>query len=55
MKLCWAGLSVSCQNGTYADHYQKTNDVGSGPLRYTPSGIFHYNSDGYFLLTLVVC
>ena len=25
----------SCQNGTCADHYQKTNNVGSGPLRYT--------------------
>ena len=24
----------SCQNGTCADHYQKTNNVGSGPLRY---------------------
>ena len=25
----------SCQNGICADHYQKTNNVGSGPLRYT--------------------
>ena len=45
----------SCQNGTCADHYQKTNNVGSGPLRYTRSGIFHYNPDAYVLLTLVVC
>ena len=29
----------SCQNGTFADHYQKTNNVGSGPLRYT---IWHF-------------
>ena len=25
----------SCQNGTCADHYQRTNNVGSDPLRYT--------------------
>ena len=29
----------SCQNGTCADHYQKTNNVGSSPLRYT---IWHF-------------
>ena len=29
----------SCQNGTCADHYQKTNNVGSGSLRYT---IWHF-------------
>ena len=25
----------SCQNGTCAEHYQKNNNVGSDPLRYT--------------------
>ena len=29
----------SCQNGTCADHYQKNNNLGSGPLRYT---IWHF-------------
>ena len=29
----------SCQNGTCADHNQKNNSVGSGPLRYT---IWHF-------------
>ena len=29
----------SCQNGTCADHYQKTNNVGSGSLGYT---IWHF-------------
>ena len=43
-KLCSATLKLywqaklrsidSCQNGTCADHYQKTNNVGSGSLRY---------------------
>ena len=44
----------SCQNGTCGDHYQKTNNVGSGSLSYT---IWHFplNADGYVLLTLVVC
>ena len=29
----------SCQNGTCADHYQKTNNEDSGSLRYT---IWHF-------------
>ena len=42
LKLYWQAKlrSVdSCQNGTCADHYQKTNNVGSGSLRYT---IWHF-------------
>ena len=38
LKLYWQAKlrSIdSCQNGTCADHYQKTNNVGSGSLRYT--------------------
>ena len=46
----------SCQNGTCANHYQKTNNEGSGSLRYT---IWHFplhgKMDGNALLTLVVC
>ena len=44
----------SCQNGTCADRYQKTNNEGSGSLRYT-IWHFHYMPDGNVLLTLVVC
>ena len=33
--------------------YQKTNNEGSGSLRYTI--IFHYMPDGNVPLTLVVC
>ena len=42
LKLYWQAKlrSIdSCQNGTCADHYQKTNNVGSGSLRYT---IWHF-------------
>ena len=42
LKLYWQAKlrSIdSCQNGTYADHYRKTNNVGSGSLRYT---IWHF-------------
>ena len=46
----------SCQNWTCADRYQKTNNEGSGSLRYT---IWHFplhaKMDGNALLTLVVC
>ena len=31
----------SLQNGTCADHYEKTNNVGSGQLRYT---IWHFTA-----------
>ena len=54
LKLYWHAKLKSIdsfQNGTCADHYQKTNNVGSG----TRSGIFQYMPDGYVLLTLVVC
>ena len=42
LKLYWQAKlrSIdSCQNGTCADHYQKTNNVGSGSLRYK---IWHF-------------
>ena len=42
LKLYWQAKlrSIdSCQNGTCVDHYQKTNNVGSGSLRYT---IWHF-------------
>ena len=36
----------SFQNGTCADHHQKTNNMGSGPLRYTIwHFVPHYMSD----------
>ena len=42
LKLYWEAKlrSIdSCQNRTWADQYQKTNNVGSGSLRYT---IWHF-------------
>ena len=42
LKLYWQAKlrSIdSCRNGTCADHYQETNNVGSGSLRYT---IWHF-------------
>ena len=45
----------SFQNGTCADHYQKTNNMDSGPLRYTIWHFApHYKPDLNALLTLVV-
>ena len=46
LHISWYNMSLtklrsidSCQNGTCVDHYQKTNNVGSGPLRWT---IWHF-------------